>query len=85
MIFFKKIELTGSGSRSLRNLFLGKSSQNSPKAKPVLIFWSSTMFILFVYNRAYIVIVKSCELHLYYDLSVHVGDGFPKRSGWWVG
>ena len=61
------------GSRSHSELVVvGKSSQNSPK--PVLLFWSG---ILFAYT---LLIVVS----YYYVCSVHVSDGFPKKSvnGW---
>ena len=59
-------------------LFVGKSSQNSPK--PVLIFWSSIPCVFCRY------VAKSCWL-LCFECSVHVSDGFPnKKFGWgWVG
>ena len=55
-----------------RNFFVGKASQNSHK--PVVIFWSSIMCILSV-------IAKSCWL-LWFECSVHVSDGFPKKKDW---
>ena len=50
---------------------LGKSSQNS--TEPVLILWTIVCHLFCFY------IVKSCSL-LSFEYSVHVSDGFPKKS-----
>ena len=60
----------------LTRIFLGgKSSQNSPKS--VLIFWSSIPCVFCLH-----IIAKSCWL-LWFECSVHVSDGFPKKN--WMG
>ena len=63
-LLWKWVEVT-------RNIFLGKSSQNS--SKPVLIFWSSIQCVFCLYTLLKVV---SC-----YDLSVlSMSDGFPKKK-----
>ena len=53
--------------------------QNSPK--PVLIFWSSRRSIPRVRPNMSVYIAKSCWL-LWFECSIHVSDGFPKKFGW---
>ena len=66
------------GSRSHSEFFfVGKSSQNSPK--PVLIFRSiGVVYHIFC-------LYTLLKVVGYYDFSVHVSDGFPKKKlvgGW---
>ena len=53
--------------------FFGKSSKNS--SKPVLIFWSSIQCVFCLYTLLKVI--------SYYECSVHVSDGFPKKV--WMG
>ena len=79
------MEVGWGGSRShshLRQIFFGKSSQNSPKPVLIISFWSSIpcmICILFVNTLLKVV--------SYYDLSVDPCQGWvsKKKFGWWVG